>query len=73
MRKEYEVADDLEEQQTENQVVCETHTVPEAGEILGLGRNGAYEAARTGELPTIRFGRRIVVPKAALKRLLEGV
>ncbi len=67
------MADDLEEQHSENSVVCETCTVPEAGKILGIGRNGAYEAARTGELPTIRLGRRIVVPKAALKRLLEGV
>ena len=67
------MADNLEEQQTENSVVCETCTVPEAGKILGIGRNAAYEAARIGELPTIRFGRRIVVPKAALKRLLERV
>ena len=67
------MADNLEEQEIENPVECETCTVPEAGKILGIGRNGAYEAARAGELPTIRFGRRIVVPKAALKRLLEGV
>ena len=67
------MADNLEEQQTENSVVCETCTVPEAGKILGIGRNAAYDAAKTGELPTIRLGRRIVVPKAALKRLLEGV
>jgi excisionase family DNA binding protein len=66
------VTDNPEAQQTVNSVVCETCTVPEAGKILGLGRNSAYEAARNGELPTIRFGRRIVVPKAALKRLLES-
>ncbi len=47
-----------------------TLTVEEAGEILGLGRSGAYDAAKRGEIPTIRFGRRLVVPTAALRRLL---
>lgn len=48
-----------------------TLTVPEAGEILGIGRSAAYEAARTGDLPTIRIGKRILVPMVALERLLE--
>jgi excisionase family DNA binding protein len=46
-------------------------TVAEAGEMLGLGRAAAYEAVKRGELPTLRFGRRIVVPRAALLRLLD--
>jgi excisionase family DNA binding protein len=41
------------------------YTVPEAGRLLGLSRNGAYEAAKRGDIPTIRVGRRLVVPKAA--------
>lgn len=45
-------------------------TVEEAGALLGLSRNSAYEAARRGELPTVRFGRRLVVPKARLMALL---
>jgi excisionase family DNA binding protein len=40
------------------------YTVPEAGRLLGLSRNGAYEAAKRGDIPTIRVGRRLVVPKA---------
>jgi excisionase family DNA binding protein len=47
-----------------------TLTVEEAGRICGLGRSAAYEAARRGELPTLAFGRRRVVPTAALRRLL---
>jgi excisionase family DNA binding protein len=47
-------------------------TVPEAGRLVGLGRASAYQAARSGELPTLRFGRRVVVPRAALDRLLSG-
>jgi hypothetical protein len=38
-------------------------SVPFAGmEILGLSRQGSYDAARRGEIPTIRLGRRLVVP-----------
>jgi hypothetical protein len=44
--------------------------VVEAGEILGIGRSSAYQAARTGELPTIPLGRRLVVPTARLLELL---
>jgi hypothetical protein len=39
---------------------------PDAGRALGLGRNATYEAVARGEIPVIRFGRRIVVPKAKL-------
>ncbi len=48
-----------------------TYTVPEAAEALGIGRSAAYEAARTGQLPTIRIGKRILVPVAALERMLR--
>jgi excisionase family DNA binding protein len=40
------------------------YTVPEAGRLLGLSRNGSYEAAKRGDIPTIRIGRLLVVPKA---------
>lgn len=49
-----------------------TLTVSEAAQALGIGRDAAYRAATSGELPTLRFGRRLVVPRAALKGLLEG-
>ena len=49
-----------------------THTIPEASRILGIGRNSAYEAARRGVLPTISFGRRLVVPDIALRHLLAS-
>ena len=52
-------------------IECQTYSVEEAGRILGYSRNTAYEAARRGELPTIRLGRKIRVPKVALQRLLE--
>ncbi len=49
-----------------------TYTVTEAAALLGIGRTAAYEAARTGAIPTIRIGKRILVPVAALERLLAG-
>ncbi len=49
-----------------------TMTVEEAAEALGISRAFAYEAVNNGDIPTIRIGRRILVPKAALQRLLGG-
>ena len=46
------------------------YTVPEAASLLGLSRNFGYELARRGEIPTRRFGNRIVVPKAEFDKLL---
>ncbi len=48
----------------------QTLTVEEAAEVLGIGRNSAYEAIRRGEIPALRLGRRLVVPRRALERLL---
>lgn len=48
-----------------------TLSIPEAGEALGICRSAAYEAARTGQLPTIRIGKRILVPVVALERMLR--
>lgn len=50
-----------------------TLTVDEAAKILGISRNLAYELVRLGQIPSVRLGRRIVVPRAALERLLEEV
>ncbi|MDQ3462989.1 MAG: helix-turn-helix domain-containing protein [Actinomycetota bacterium] len=43
-----------------------TITVEEAAALLGIGRSAAYEAARRGQLPTRRVGRRLLVPLPAL-------
>ncbi|UYO37484.1 helix-turn-helix domain-containing protein [Rhodopseudomonas palustris] len=48
------------------------YDVPEAGAKLGLTRNASYEAAKRGDIPTIRIGRLIKVPKAAFDRMLEA-
>jgi excisionase family DNA binding protein len=48
-----------------------TYSVVEAGRLLGLGRSSAYAAARRREIPVLRFGQLLRVPKAALDRMLE--
>jgi excisionase family DNA binding protein len=45
--------------------------VPEAGRMLGLTRNASYEASKRGDIPTIRIGKLIRVPKAAFHKMLE--
>lgn len=47
-----------------------TVTVPEAGQLLGIGRDSAYRAADRGEIPTLKLGRRLVVPVPKLLALL---
>jgi excisionase family DNA binding protein len=48
-----------------------TMSVPAAGAIVGLTRNKSYDAANNGEIPTIRFGKLMRVPKAAWRRKLQ--
>jgi hypothetical protein len=43
---------------------------PQAGKALGLTKSGAYQAAHSGELPVIRFGRLLKVPTAKLRTML---
>ena len=47
-------------------------TVEEVAEVLRIGRTSAYEAVRRGEIPTVKIGRRVIVPRAALERLLAS-
>ncbi|MEN8614664.1 helix-turn-helix domain-containing protein [Dehalogenimonas sp. THU2] len=47
-------------------------TVPEAAEMLGISRNHAYELVRQNQLPSVKLGNRIVIPKIRLEKFLEG-
>ncbi len=48
-----------------------TLTIPEAARRLGIGVGLAYQLARTGKLPVLRLGRRLLVPCAALDAMLR--
>jgi len=46
-------------------------TVPEAAAMLGVSRNYGYELVKQGQLPVIRFGKRLLIPRVALEKMLE--
>jgi excisionase family DNA binding protein len=47
-------------------------TLDETAALLRISRGSAYAAARSGQIPTIRIGRRLLVPTEALERMLAG-
>jgi excisionase family DNA binding protein len=55
-----------------NELETRVLTVPEAAKLLRIGVRTYYSAAARGEVPAVRVGRRLVVPGAALARLLSG-
>lgn len=46
-------------------------TIEEAAKVLRIGRSAAYQAARRGEIPTIRVGRMLRVPRNRLDAMLN--
>ena len=48
-----------------------TITVGEAAEMLGISRTSAYLCATRREIPTVRLGRRVLVPVARFRAMLE--
>ncbi len=48
-----------------------TYSVAETAKVLGIGRSAAYQAVKAGEIPSIRIGRRLLVPVQALEQLLS--
>ena len=49
-----------------------TLTIAEAAEVLGIGRGLCYLAAQRGELPTLRVGRRWLISRAGLERIVNA-
>jgi excisionase family DNA binding protein len=49
-----------------------TLSVEEAAKLLGIGRNLCYDRVKTGEIPVIKIGRRLLVPRLALEKLLTN-
>ena len=48
----------------------EVLTVEEVMKVLGIGRRAAYAGVRSGQIPSIRVGRRFLVPVTFLERML---
>jgi excisionase family DNA binding protein len=49
-----------------------TLTVEEVAEVLGVSRSTAYDAVKTGQIPTVRINARWLIPTAALQRWLAN-
>ncbi|WP_457492215.1 helix-turn-helix domain-containing protein [Tardiphaga sp. P5_C7] len=62
----------MPQDQKSSEPACLVYNVPEAGRLLGLTKNASYVAAKRGDLPTIRIGKLIRVPKAALHAMIDG-
>lgn len=48
-----------------------TMSVRECARILNINPNLAYESVKLGKIPSLKFGRAIRIPKAALEKLLQ--
>ncbi len=53
-------------------ITRKTLTVTEAATCLGVSRHFAYQAVRDGSIPSIRIGRRILIPTHAFEQLLAS-
>jgi excisionase family DNA binding protein len=49
-----------------------TMTVAEAAAVLGVSPSAAYGYVRMGQIPSIRLGRRILIPVSGLRELVDG-
>lgn len=48
-----------------------TYTVTEVAQLLGISRGSAYTHVRTGEIPSITIGGRIMIPRRVIDALLD--
>jgi excisionase family DNA binding protein len=47
-------------------------TISKAAELLGVSRAFGYELVARGELPAVRLGRRIMIPRVGIQRIIEN-
>jgi excisionase family DNA binding protein len=55
----------------DGETASQTVSVDEAARMIGISRALAYDAVGRGEIPTIRIGRRLLVPRAQLAAMLD--
>jgi len=46
-------------------------SVSEVARLLGVSKNTVYETTHTGQIPSIKWGRRILIPRVALMKMLD--
>jgi len=53
------------------QMERQTYSVEQFGRIIGVSRNSAYQAVERGDVRSVRIGKRILIPRKEIERLLE--
>jgi excisionase family DNA binding protein len=48
------------------------YTAEEVAALLGINVKTVYEAIKAGQIPSIRVGARILIPRMAFDRMLDG-
>ena len=48
-----------------------TLSVEEAGKLLGVSRQIAYQLSRRADFPTLHIGRRVLVPRKQLEEWMD--
>ncbi len=56
---------------THEQAICRTYSVETAARVLGISRALAYQLVREGVIPSVKLGRRVLIPQQALTALLS--
>jgi len=54
----------------DSQITPKVYTVREVQRLLNLGRSSVYEAITRGDIPTIRIGKRLLIPRVAIDQIL---
>jgi len=49
------------------------YTIQEIMELLGIGKSGVYKMLQSGKIPSLKAGKKFVIPRSALHRALEAV
>jgi len=48
-----------------------TFSAPEAAKILGISLGGVYAGIRRGEIPAVRIGGRVLIPREYIDKILK--
>lgn len=49
------------------------HTIPDAAEMLGVGRSTLYNLISAGEIKAVKVGRRTLIPQGELERYVRSL
>ena len=51
---------------------CLTYSVLQASRLLGISENSLYRAVHRGEIPYLRIGKKILIPRRTLSEMVSN-